>query len=48
MDEDKEKKDECKMTPTDSEGNANLCCCFIIDQEGRYQDPCPIPVNQCC
>jgi hypothetical protein len=26
----KEKHDECKMTQTDSEGNINLCCCYIL------------------
>jgi len=35
MSDDKEKQDECKMTQTDSEGNINLCCCYILDQESQ-------------
>jgi hypothetical protein len=35
MSGDKEKRDECKMTQTDSEGNTNLCCYYILDEDGR-------------
>jgi len=30
MGDNKEKRDECKMAQTDSEGNSNLCCCYIF------------------
>ena len=39
MGDDKEKPDECKMAQTDSEGNTNLCCCYILDQDDQYEDP---------
>jgi hypothetical protein len=48
MNDDKEKHDECKMTQTDSEGNINLCCCYILDQDGQYEDPCYLSVDDCC
>ena len=47
MAEEKEKKEEsiaCTMHATDSRGNPNLCCCYIIDSDGRYVDPCYRPV----
>jgi hypothetical protein len=44
----KEKQDECKLSQTDSEGNANLCCCYILEDDGRIQDPCYLPVDECC
>jgi hypothetical protein len=46
--EDKEKRDECKMTQTDSEGKSNLCCCYILDDEGQYKDACYLPADECC
>ena len=48
MNDDKEKRDECKMPQTDTEGNTNLCCCYVIDDDGRYDDPCYLPVTDCC
>ncbi|MDH3885284.1 MAG: hypothetical protein OET63_13785 [Desulfobacterales bacterium] len=48
MNDDKEKRDECKVTQTDSEGNRNLCCCYILDEDDRYEDPCYLPANECC
>ena len=48
MNDDKENHDECKMTQTDSEGNTNLCCCYILDQDGQYEDPCYLSVDDCC
>lgn len=48
MGDDKEKRDECKMAQTDSEGNTNLCCCYILDQDDQYEDPCYLPVDDCC
>ena len=48
MGDDKENRDECKMVQTDSEGNTNLCCCYILDQDDQYEDPCYLPVDDCC
>lgn len=48
MSDQKEKHDECKMTQTDSEGNTDLCCCYILDEDGRLQDPCHLPVDDYC
>ena len=43
-----EKHDECKVPQTDFEGNTNLCCCYLLDQDGQYEDPCYLPVEDCC
>lgn len=47
MNDEKEKSGECKMTTSDAEGNVNLCFCYIIDSDARYEDPCYFPVNDC-
>ncbi len=46
--EEKEKRDECTMHERDSQGDPNLCCCYIVDTDGRYVDPCHRPVPDCC
>ncbi|MBW2670314.1 MAG: hypothetical protein JRD87_10605 [Deltaproteobacteria bacterium] len=46
--EEKEKKDECTIHERDSQGDSNLCCCYIVDTDGRYVDPCYRPVADCC
>jgi hypothetical protein len=43
--EKKEKGDACIMHVTDYRGNPNLCCCYILDSDGRYVDPCYRPVD---
>ncbi len=48
MKEDKEEIVECKMPQADSEDRANLCCCYIVNKEGQYEDPCYLPVGDCC
>jgi hypothetical protein len=48
MNDEKEKHDECRIAQTDAEGNTNLCCCYILDRDGRYEDPCYLPVDDCC
>lgn len=45
MSDEKEKHDECRIAQTDAEGNTNLCCCYIIDWDGRYEDPCYLPAE---
>jgi len=46
--DEKENKDDYHMYPFDDEGLTNLCCCYIIDHDGRYEDPCYMPVDDCC
>ncbi|MGA8180828.1 MAG: hypothetical protein WB792_12275 [Desulfobacterales bacterium] len=43
----KDKKDECVMHRAGSKGDPNLCCCFIIDSDGRFEDPCYHAVADC-
>jgi hypothetical protein len=47
MDNEKEQTSECSMNETDAQGNANLCC-YAIDEDGDYDDPCFQPVDDCC
>jgi len=44
----KEEPTECGMNPTDAEGKNNLCCCYILNQDGQYSDPCDLPADNCC
>ena len=46
--EKKENRDSCMMHERDSQENPNLCCCYIIDSDGRHVDPCYRPVTDCC
>jgi hypothetical protein len=46
--EKKENKDTCMIYERDSQADPNLCCCYIVDSDGRYVDPCYRPVNGCC
>ena len=48
MNDEKEKQGECTMSQSDPEGKVNLCCCYIIDTDGQYEDPCYLPVSDCC
>ena len=41
-------KETCTMHALDREGHVNLCCCYIMDEDGRVHDPCYHPVNECC
>jgi len=44
----REKRDTCMIHERDSQENPNLCCCYVIDFEGRYVDPCYRAVTDCC
>jgi len=46
--EKKESKDTCTMNERDSQEDLNLCCCYIVDSDGTYVDPCYRPVSGCC
>jgi hypothetical protein len=43
-----ESNKECRMDTTDSQGHSNLCCCYVLQEDGSYVDPCYIPVDHCC
>ncbi|CAB5115436.1 hypothetical protein D3OALGA1CA_2236 [Olavius algarvensis associated proteobacterium Delta 3] len=38
----------CRMHESDSTGNTNLCCCYITDAKDHFEDPCYVPVKECC
>ena len=46
--DDKKKRAECIIDVTDSQGKTNLCCCYVVDDDGRYTSPCYMPVHDCC
>ena len=46
--EKKENEDACMMHERDSQEEPNLCCCYIVDPDGTYVDPCYRPVSGCC
>ena len=48
LSDDKKKRDECIVDVTDSQGRTNLCCCYVVDDDGRYVNPCFMPVADCC
>jgi hypothetical protein len=48
MEENSDKQPTCRLKETDQEGHPNLCCCYFMDEDGNIQDPCPLPVEQCC
>ena len=48
MDETKEEQQSCMMRETDEAGSRNLCCCYILDEDGKIDDPCYHPVEACC
>ena len=48
MGENQENHDECKMSQTDAQGNPNLCCCYILNQDDRFEDACYLPADECC
>ena len=45
---DKKNRDKCIVDVTDFKGRTNLCCCYVIDDDGRYVSPCYMPVDDCC
>ena len=40
--------DECLFEDTDADGHTNLCCCYALDPNDNYVDPCYHPVEDCC
>jgi hypothetical protein len=46
--EKQDQRDECMMHNWDSQGDPNLCCCYIVDSDGRFEDACYRPVSGCC
>jgi len=43
-----ESKKTCRMSETDESGRPNLCCCYIVKDDGSYEDPCYHPADSCC
>jgi hypothetical protein len=41
-------KKECGIKTLDSQENSNLCCCYVIKEDGSYENPCDLPANDCC
>ncbi len=48
MNEEQEAENDCQIEATDVKGDPNLCCCYVLDEEGHYLDPCYRPVDTCC
>lgn len=48
MNDTNETKDACRMDTTDAQGQTNLCCCYVLDQDGSFSDPCYTRVEACC
>ncbi|MEJ2658107.1 MAG: hypothetical protein P8012_13090 [Desulfobacterales bacterium] len=48
MNEEKEENNECISRKTGSNEDPSLCCCYILDPDGRYIDPCYRPAADCC
>ena len=46
--EKKEYEDTCMIHERDSQERPNPCCCYIVDSDGRYVDPCYRPISGCC
>ena len=44
------RKDHCALESGDCTREHQLCCCYILDEQGNYDDPCytPIEDNCCC
>ena len=41
--------DECSLETIEDRQDPSLCCCYAIDSEGKYEDPCYHPrEQQCC
>ncbi len=44
-----EEPNECGLCDEDAGGDPNLCCCYVIDEQGALEAACPNPVeNRCC
>lgn len=48
MNDDDERSDSCSMNETDAQEHTDLCCCYAVDEEGSYEDPCHTPAEDCC
>ena len=48
MDQKDEHKDDCRFETDECDLEDSLCCCYIMDEEGRYDTPCFTPVEEMC
>jgi len=46
QEEEKKTENECGMDSIDLKGHINLCCCYVIEEDGSYKDPCYIPAKE--
>lgn len=44
----KTEQNTCAMDVKDTHGNTNICCCYVMTPDGRYEDPCFYPAGSCC
>jgi hypothetical protein len=46
--EESSETDSCPLVESERRREPNLCCCYVVDDRGRYSDPCAEPVDGCC
>ena len=48
MNDQEEKESTCSMNASDTRGDTNLCCCYVTEEDGSYDDPCYQSADDCC
>ncbi len=44
-----DKKPEADETrEREDQQDADLCCCYLMNEDGTYEDPCHMPADECC
>jgi hypothetical protein len=43
-----EKLNACGLPAHLGRDSSDLCCCYIIDPNDQYADPCELPVDESC
>ena len=39
---------ECTFEESDGSVHADLCCCYTMDEDDGYGNPCDEPAEDCC
>lgn len=47
MDEQRQDENQCAWGK-DAQDQADLCCCYALDPDDDYVDPCYDPADECC